>query len=170
MSYSLLRHDTVQFGTNVWRNLFCTKPVNSRSPDVTIRTTHHKLQAYLFLFMLYLCILWEKSIFRNWPSDWNLYRWRGMDCRTYPTARGSNITLFTLSPQCLMYKYWYSMSTKISTKPTTCTGKLFCITVTSVTSDAFPNASWKLDLSALPNTKSPRKSIKTYCWQCEQVH
>lgn len=42
------------------------------------------------------------------------------------------------------------MSTKISTEPTKCTGKLFYVSVTSITPDVFPNPSWKLGLSALP--------------------
>lgn len=50
----------MQFGTNVWRNLFCTNPVISISPDVTIWTTRPRLQAYLLLLVSYLCILWEK--------------------------------------------------------------------------------------------------------------
>jgi len=108
MLYSLLRHDTMQFGTNVWRNLFCKNPVNSRSPHVTIWTTHPRLQAHLLLLVLYLCILWEKYILRNWPSDWNLYRLCGTDCRTY---RFAPHLIGTLQHVRLKYNFIHFIST-----------------------------------------------------------
>jgi hypothetical protein len=144
----ILRHDTVQFGTNVWRNLFCSNPVNPRSPDATICTTHPRLQVSSVAFDIVLTHSLEKVHVQKLTIRLKLVSlmWHGLSDISFCSVPvwykphstwGSNITSFILSPQCFMYKYWYFMSTKISTTPTTFSGKQFYIIVTSITSDVF---------------------------------